>query len=36
MTAKLISDDGKARSAQRKHTVEPVFGQIKEPGQRLG
>jgi Transposase DDE domain len=30
MTAKLTSDDGKALYAQRKQTVEPVFGQIKE------
>jgi hypothetical protein len=30
MTAKLTSDDGKARYALRKQTVEPVFGQIKE------
>jgi hypothetical protein len=30
MTAKLKSDDGKARYAKRRETVEPVFGQIKE------
>jgi transposase len=30
MTAKLTSQDGKARYAKRKETVEPVFGQIKE------
>src|SRR6266508_2606964 len=30
MTAKLSSEDGKARYAKRKETVEPVFGQIKE------
>jgi Transposase DDE domain len=30
MTAKLTSDDGKALYAQRKQTVEPTFGQIKE------
>jgi hypothetical protein len=30
MTAKLASEDGKARYAKRKETVEPVFGQIKE------
>jgi hypothetical protein len=30
MTAKLASDDGKARYAKRRETVEPVFGQIKE------
>jgi hypothetical protein len=30
MTAKLQSDDGKARYAKRKETIEPVFGQIKE------
>jgi hypothetical protein len=30
MTAKLASDDGKARYAKRKQTVEPVFGQIKD------
>jgi Transposase DDE domain len=30
MTAKLASDDGKARYALRKQLVEPVFGQIKE------
>jgi transposase len=30
MTAKLASDDGKARYAKRKETVEPVFGQIKD------
>jgi transposase len=29
MTAKLASEDGKARYAKRKQTVEPVFGQIK-------
>jgi transposase len=29
MTAKLASEDGKARYAKRKETVEPVFGQIK-------
>jgi hypothetical protein len=29
MTAKLASEDGKARYAWRKETVEPVFGQIK-------
>jgi Transposase DDE domain len=30
MTAKLTSEDGKARYAKRKQTVEPAFGQIKE------
>jgi hypothetical protein len=30
MTAKLTSEDGKARYAKRRETVEPVFGQIKE------
>jgi transposase len=30
MTAKLQSEDGKARYALRKETVEPVFGQIKD------
>jgi Transposase DDE domain len=30
MTAKLQSEDGKARYAKRKQTVEPVFGQLKE------
>jgi transposase len=30
MTAKLKSEDGKARYAKRKETVEPVFGQIKD------
>jgi Transposase DDE domain len=30
MTAKLQSADGKARYAKRKHTVEPVFGQVKD------
>jgi transposase len=30
MTAKLQSDDGKARYAKRKETVEPVFGQVKD------
>jgi Transposase DDE domain len=30
MFAKLGSDQGKARYAQRKQTVEPVFGQLKE------
>jgi hypothetical protein len=30
MTAKLNSDDGKARYAKRRETVEPVFGQIKD------
>jgi hypothetical protein len=30
MTAKLASDDGKARYAKRRETVEPTFGQIKE------
>ena len=30
MQAKLASDDGKARYAKRRETVEPVFGQIKE------
>src|SRR6266516_6548274 len=30
MTAKLTSEDGKARYANRKETVEPVFGQIKD------
>ena len=30
MTAKLKSEDGKARHAKRRETVEPVFGQIKE------
>jgi transposase len=30
MTARLQNEDGKARYAKRKETVEPVFGQIKE------
>ena len=30
MFAKLASDDGKARYAKRKQTVEPTFGQLKE------
>jgi transposase len=30
MKAKLASDNGKARYAKRRETVEPVFGQIKE------
>jgi transposase len=30
MTARLQSQDGKARYAKRKETVEPVFGQIKD------
>jgi Transposase DDE domain len=30
MTAKLTSEDGKARYAKRRETVEPAFGQIKE------
>jgi hypothetical protein len=30
MTAKLQREDGKARYAKRKQTVEPVFGQIKD------
>jgi hypothetical protein len=30
MEAKLASDEGKARYARRKQTVEPVFGQIKD------
>jgi hypothetical protein len=30
MTARLQSEDGKARYAKRKETVEPVFGQIKD------
>jgi transposase len=30
MTAKLKSEDGKARYAKRKETIEPAFGQIKE------
>jgi hypothetical protein len=30
MTAKLKSEDGKARYAKRRETVEPVFAQIKE------
>jgi Transposase DDE domain len=30
MTAKLAGDDGEARYAKRRETVEPVFGQIKE------
>jgi hypothetical protein len=30
MTAKLKSEDGKARCVKRRETVEPVFGQIKE------
>jgi hypothetical protein len=30
MTAKLQSEDGKARYAWRKQTVEPVFGQVKD------
>jgi hypothetical protein len=29
MKAKLASDDGKARYAKRRETVEPVFGQIR-------
>jgi hypothetical protein len=29
-TAKLQSDDGKARYAKRQQTIEPVFGQINE------
>ena len=31
MRAKLASDEGRAIYARRKATVEPVFGQIKEP-----
>jgi Transposase DDE domain len=30
MKAKLASDEGKARYAKRRETVEPVFGQLKE------
>jgi hypothetical protein len=30
MTAKLQSEQGKARYAKRKETVEPVFGQVKD------
>ncbi len=30
MKAKLASDDGRARYAKRRETVEPTFGQIKE------
>jgi hypothetical protein len=30
MTARLQSEDGKARYGKRKETVEPVFGQIKD------
>jgi hypothetical protein len=30
MKEKLASDQGKARYAKRRETVEPVFGQIKE------
>jgi Transposase DDE domain len=30
MTAKLASEDGKARYALRRQTIEPVFAQIKE------
>jgi hypothetical protein len=30
MTAKLARDQGKARYALRKQTVEPLFGQIKD------
>jgi transposase len=30
MQAKLASDDGKARYAKRRETVEPAFGQLKE------
>jgi transposase len=30
MTAKLATEDGKARYAKRRETVEPVFGQLKE------
>jgi transposase len=30
MTAKLKSEDGKARYAKRRETVEPVFGQLNE------
>jgi hypothetical protein len=30
MTARLQSEDGKARYALRKQTVEPVFGQVKD------
>jgi hypothetical protein len=30
MAAKLQSEDGKARYAKRKETVEPVFGQVKD------
>jgi hypothetical protein len=29
MTAKLASEHGKVSYAQRSHTIEPVFGQIK-------
>ena len=31
MRAKLATDEGRAIYARRKATVEPVFGQIKEP-----
>jgi hypothetical protein len=30
MRTKLASDEGKARHAKRRETIEPVFGQIKE------
>ena len=30
MTAKLQREDGKARYAKRKQSVEPIFGQIKD------
>jgi hypothetical protein len=30
MTAKLTSEDGKARYAKRQQTIEPIFGQIKD------
>jgi transposase len=30
MAAKLNSEDGKARYAKRKETVEPIFGQVKD------
>jgi hypothetical protein len=32
MKAKLANEDGKARYAKRRETVEPVFGQIKAQG----
>jgi hypothetical protein len=32
MKAKLKSEDGKARYAKRRETIEPVFGQIPDQG----